>query len=172
MKRFWPLFVALLMASGSASAAGEWSYLSADIGRAKSGVDVYRIGIQRPFDGSLYESGNMVVSGYFEGSLNYWQGPADEIFAVAISPVFTVSFCNDCRYVPYVEAGIGAALLSDDQIAGRQLSTAFQFEDRIGVGFRSDKLDLHVRFMHYSNADIAKPNDGMDMAVVGLAYKY
>jgi lipid A 3-O-deacylase len=160
------------MAAGSASAAGEWSHVSADYGRANGDIDAFRVGIQRPFDGNLYESGSMALSGYFEASLNYWKGSSNEIFAAAISPVFTASFCSDCRHVPYVEAGIGVALLSDNQIDGRNLSTAFQFEDRIGVGLRSDKLDLHVRYMHYSNADISKPNDGVDMYVAGLAYKF
>jgi lipid A 3-O-deacylase len=128
--------------------------------------------MQRQFDGPLYEAGDMVLAGYFEASLNYWQGDGDQIYAAAISPVFTVSFCRDCRYVPYVEGGIGVALLSDTQIAGRDLSTAFQFEDRLGVGLRSDKLDLHVRYMHYSNADISDTNDGIDMYVAGLAYKF
>lgn len=172
MKRFWSLFVTLLMISGGASAAGGWDYVSADVGRANKGIDVYRVGLQRPFDRTFYESGSMKVSGYFEASLNYWQGSTDEIIAIALSPVFTASFCSDCQYVPYIEAGIGAAVLSDDQIAGRQLSTAFQFEDRIGIGFRSDRLDLHVRYMHYSNADLSKPNDGMDIYIAGLAYKF
>lgn len=172
MKSVGSLFFALLMVSGSASAADEWPYLSADVGQSSTSVDIYRIGMQRPFGRNFYESGRVVLSGYFEGSLNYWRGSADEIYAVAISPVFTASFCRTCDYVPYVEVGIGAALLSDVHISGRQLSTAFQFEDRVGVGLRSDRLDLHLRYMHYSNADIATPNDGMDMTVVGLAYKF
>ena len=172
MNRFWPLWLVLLMVAGSASAAGKWSTVSVDIGQANDDIDVLRVGMQRPFDAPLYKNDSLEVTGSFEASLNYWHGRNDDIFAAAISPVLAVNFCSSCGYAPYVEVGIGAALLSDDKIDNRDLSTPLLFEDRIGVGLRSDHLDVHVRYMHYSNADISKPNDGIDMFVAGLAYTF
>jgi lipid A 3-O-deacylase len=105
--------------------------------------------------------------------MNYWDASGDEVFAVALSPVFVLSFGgDDSGYHPYIEGGIGAALLSDHAIAGRQLSTTFQFEDRIGFGVRSDRFDFHYRYMHYSNGGIEKPNNGIDAHLIGMAFKY
>lgn len=52
---------------------------------------------------------------------------------------------------------------------GRDLSTAFQFEFRFGAGLRSDRLDFHLRWMHYSNGSIEQPNHGVDALVAGIA---
>jgi lipid A 3-O-deacylase len=47
----------------------------------------------------------------------------------------------------------------------KQVSTAFNFVDVIGVGYSfgaSREHELGLRVVHVSNADIRKPNPGMD----------
>ena len=55
------------------------------------------------------------------------------------------------------------AYLEEYHIADRNLSTNFQFEDRIGVGMKIGFFDLKFRYMHYSNASIIEPNNGIDI---------
>jgi lipid A 3-O-deacylase len=72
---------------------------------------------------------------------------------------------------PYVGGSIGAAWLSDTMIDGRDLSTRFQFEDRVGIGVAWRRLDAYLSYVHYSNASVKAPNDGIDgvMLTVGWA---
>ena len=73
-----------------------------------------------------------------------------------------------------VEFGIGANLFSGTRIGSRQISTAFQFGDSIGVfhRFAATPWTLGLRFTHYSNADIKRPNPGQDDVQVRVAYHF
>jgi len=87
-------------------------------------------------------------------------------------PVFVLHFCHDCKYTSYLQASIGAALLSRTVIDDRDMESTFQFEDRFGVGIKRESFDFHVRYMHYSNAGLSWPNSGIDIFLAGLAYKF
>lgn len=141
--------------------------------RGHSEFDLYRVGRQWEFKRVLWQGESSNLSGYFEGSLNYWSADRDDIFALAFSPVFVLSFADKgAGYHPFIEAGIGLAILSDDRIGGRNLGSSWQFEDRIGFGIRSERLGFHYRYMHYSNGDISKPNQGIDAHVIGMTYRF
>ncbi len=150
--------------------------IAIDIGEGNRGIEIYRLGWQRDFSHWL-ENRWVPLSGYFETSLNYWRGSkrersGNDIFAIAFSPVFALNLCSDCKYTPYIEAGIGVALLFDTIIDNRDMSSTFQFEDRLGAGIKRGNLDFHVRYMHYSNASLSLPNDGIDIFIGGLSYKF
>jgi lipid A 3-O-deacylase len=71
----------------------------------------------------------------------------------------------------YIEAGIGATLFSSTRFADENISTAFQFGDHIGMGFLvTPNNRIGVRYSHFSNASIKRPNPGLD--VVQLTYTY
>ncbi|NIP19397.1 MAG: acyloxyacyl hydrolase [Xanthomonadales bacterium] len=161
------------MADGPATA------IVADIGRSTTNVfrgheefDLYRIGWQRDFKRTLWQGRNVRLGGYWEASLNAWIASGDDVYGAALSPVFTLSFSEGRRWQPYLEAGIGLALLSDHRVAGRELSTSWQFEDRIGIGLRGEKYEFHYRYMHYSNAGADKPNEGVDAHLLGFSVRY
>ncbi len=71
-----------------------------------------------------------------------------------------------------VELGIGANLFSGTHIAGKQISTAFQFGDTVGVVHRLQGRPwrLGLRFIHYSNADIKRPNPGQNYLQLHIGY--
>jgi len=142
---------------------------SIDIGESWDEISIYRFGLQREFSGWLEKRG-IPLSGYFESSLNYWKGVENEIYGIAFSPVFGFQLCNDCKYKPYIEAGVGASLISNTEIDDRNLSSSFQFENRVGFGVTVDNIDVHIRYMHYSNAGLSKPNNGIDIYLVGVAF--
>lgn len=65
---------------------------------------------------------------------------------------------------PFVEAGIGAHLLSTTRIDSRDMSTAFQFGEQLAVGVRvpgSVPLAISLRAEHVSNGGIKQPNPGV-----------
>lgn len=109
---------------------------------------------------------------YLEGSVNQFQARdarASELTGVALSPVLQWHLPVRRAQV-YLEAGIGVSVFDGDIIHGRDLSSHFQFEDRIGVNWNIDRRTgsrLGLYFFHYSNANIDMPNKGLDMYVLG-----
>lgn len=74
---------------------------------------------------------------------------------------------------PYLEVGLGGALLSQTQLGPRSLSTRFQFTEWVGVGLDFGKrFSIGWRFAHFSNAGIKKPNDGIDIQQVVLSARF
>jgi len=141
-------------------------------GQSKDNIDIYRLTLIRDFDSRWFESDLGYLSGYWEGSLNYWNGRGDENFGVALSPVFAYYFKAGSTFKPYLEGGIGLSLWTETEMGPRDLSTNFLFEDRIGAGVRMGSWDLSFRYMHYSNASIKKPNDGIDIFMGSISYRW
>jgi lipid A 3-O-deacylase len=55
------------------------------------------------------------------------------------------------------------AAFSSTELESNELGSAFQFEDRIGFGLRfAGGHEIGVRAIHYSNAGIKEPNDGVE----------
>lgn len=144
---------------------------SLDAGRSRDDINVYRVGVQSDFTDWL-KNKDVALSGYLESSLNYWKSSADEIVGIAFSPVFYVPLCENCQTVPYLEAGVGLALISKKIIKQRNMSSTFQFEDRLGFGIKAGNFDFHLRYMHYSNAGLVNPNDGIDIFIAGVAIQF
>lgn len=70
----------------------------------------------------------------------------------------------------FVEAGVGGALFMETELESQALSTAFQFENRLGLGYRlGEGGELGVSAVHYSNARLDSPNDGFE--VYTLVYR-
>ena len=145
--------------------------VSIGIGESKDNIGIYRLGLKKNFETIFYEGDYGWVSGYYEASVNYWEKEGDEIYTIALSPVFVYYIGNRSNnVVPYVEAGIGVSLLSDTMIQKRNMTTNFNFEDRIGAGVKVGSFDLNGRYMHYSNASIKQPNHGIDIFIFTMSY--
>lgn len=93
----------------------------------------------------------------------------DDNAALIVTPAFRYTFA-DTATQPFVEAGVGGALFMDTHYEGRNLSTAFQFEDGIAAGLHVGRGEVALAFSHYSNADIKKPNNGLDMVTLGYRH--
>jgi lipid A 3-O-deacylase len=150
--------------------------ISLGIGKAKGSIDIYHLGFQKQFNSRWLESKTGYLSGYHEISLNCWKHERESIRQAAYSPVFAYMFAGLIKSIsPYLEGGIGIALLSEKEISGRDLSTYFQFEDRIGIGLRIGRRhthDVNIRYMHYSNASIKQPNDGIDIFIFSYTFSF
>jgi len=72
-----------------------------------------------------------------------------------------------------LELGIGANLFSGTRIGGKNINTAFQFGDSLGVIHhpRESRWLFGLRFIHYSNADIKRPNPGMNFLQLRAGYE-
>ncbi len=137
--------------------------LTAAVGRTEKSTSTLRIGLQKNFQSRWLQSDVGALTGYWDGGYTYWEGDKkSNNHSLSVSPVFVYEF-NGERVKPYVEAGIGVAAFRHTRIENRNLSTSLQFEDRLGVGLRLRNQTLGLRAVHYSNAGLKKPNDGIEM---------
>jgi hypothetical protein len=79
-----PLFF-LLVPSEYASAGGFIDEVSFGIGEEKNDdIYIYRLGLKKDFGRNFLVNKTGWLSGYFEGSLNYWHHTDDDIYALAM----------------------------------------------------------------------------------------
>lgn len=110
------------------------------------------------------ESETGYLGGYWNVAYTWWEAGrfgSDE-HSVSVSPVLIYRFNTD-GWQPFVEGGIGAAYFSADRVGDRRLGSRAQFEDRFAVGVQLSERDaLRLRVIHYSNAGLEDPNQGIN----------
>lgn len=73
----------------------------------------------------------------------------------------------------YIEAGIGATVLTRTRFADKNIGSAFQFGDHIGAGFLiTPNNRIGLRLSHFSNAGIKRPNPGLDTLQLTYTYQF
>ena len=141
-------------------------------------VAMARIAVQWDWDQRWLKGETWHLGGYWDLGLGRWwrdalPGQNDEIVEIGLTPVFRFQR-NDLKGA-YVEAAVGFHLLSETGIGDKRFSTAFQFGDHVGIGYRfgvKGAWDMAYRFQHLSNASIKKPNNGINFNQVRLQYHF
>jgi len=153
---------------GSQAAVPKGSSFSVDYIRGEGGVDGVKIAAQYHY-GKIFESYFENLNLTFESSVNFWEfgteRTEDTNFVIAVSPIVQYPIGTLAGKPYFLEFGIGFSLLDDTRFAGKDISTHYQFEDRLGIAMRfgaKDQHQLSLRYFHYSNAGLRKPNPGLD----------
>lgn len=138
-----------------------------------------RLAVQKDWDQRWFARKGYHLSGYWETSLALWRlrayqnvpGRKKNIAVLGFTPVFR--YQRDDKLGLYGEAGIGVNLFSSlYKNEDKELSTAFQFGDHIGIGYTTAKWDFGLRFQHYSNASIKSPNAGANWVIAKASYRF
>lgn len=142
-----------------------------EIAQSSESTMVYGIGLKWDFERQWWQSSRGHLTGHWDAAYRYWQGDdTSSMHSVSITPIFVYEF-NTERFKPYVEAGVGASLLSSTRFEGRSFGTAFNFVSHLGAGLKlSEQQSIGLRAMHYSNASIKQPNDGIE--TYSLYYRF
>ncbi|WP_407315065.1 acyloxyacyl hydrolase [Pseudomonas sp. nanlin1] len=137
--------------------------VSLSVGQTGDSTMVYRLGLQSNWDKSWMQTSVGRVTGYWDGAYTYWDGDTTSSnHSLSFSPVFVYEFAGG-SVKPFIEAGIGVAAFAHTQLESNNLGSSFNFEDRLGFGLRfAGGHELSVRAIHYSNAGIKQPNDGVE----------
>jgi lipid A 3-O-deacylase len=154
------------------SAAGWFDSVTVSVGGSSDFGTPARIGLRGDTDHRWFESDTGYLSTYYELAINHFSDSVRPATAISFSPVLIYHFKTKGKLKPFVEFGAGVSYFSERNVGLRKSATHFQFEDRIGAGFRSGRHDWTLRYMHYSNANIEKPNDGIDMVMISYGYKF
>ncbi|MDF3933289.1 acyloxyacyl hydrolase [Pseudomonas citronellolis] len=163
MKKLLSLAVLAATMMG-ASVAAQAVDLSAAVGATGQGDMTLRLGAGFNWDKSWWESSTGHLTGYWDTGVTYW-GAGDRAgarYSLSVAPVFVYEFNGD-SVKPFIEAGIGLAGFTGAEVGDRDLGSAFAFEDRLGFGVKfADGQKVGVRAIHYSNAGLNQPNDGIE----------
>lgn len=151
-------------------------------GHGVSDIVPIRIGIQKSFGYPWAHRTRCPIGGYFEASayaLNGKKGrynPNSNKSAQALALAAVLRFQNQYEILavyPYLDLGLGASWFSKKEIGGRELGIHFEFEDRLGLGFRFGKnqqFDFCYRAVHFSNAYLGQQNHGINLHLLVLGY--
>ncbi len=149
-----------------------------ELGRGSDSTDEVRIHAKWNWDKKWFTDGAWYLTGYWEVSLGRWQGSGDgseDLWDVGITPVFRMQ-AKDRQSAFYLEGAVGAHLLSATRInKQRNFGSGFNFGDHVGFGAtfgEKGRYDLGYRLQHLSNAELSRPNDGIDFHQVRLTYNY
>ncbi|WP_163835860.1 acyloxyacyl hydrolase [Spartinivicinus ruber] len=158
---------------------------------SNANMDSYRVSLLWDWQQDWLQGSRWLLSGYYDFSLIYWENQLSHedglsaegngsTTAISFSPIFRIkprdAFFN--ALTPYLEIGVGAALLTHSKIVAKSFSAVdlgsnFQFEDRIGIGLQigsQRQFELGYRYIHYSNAGINSNNDGIDFQQLHLSF--
>lgn len=162
MKKLISLAAVAAVSLGQVAAAHALN-LTAAVGQTSESTMTYRIGAQADFNRSWFQTSVGRLTGYWDAGYTYWEGDKTSAnHSVSVAPVFVYEFAGDA-VKPYLEAGIGIAAFENTKVENNDLGSSFQFEDRLGAGLRfAGGHEVGIRAIHYSNAGIKNPNDGIE----------
>ena len=170
MRKGLPQIAMISLAAGAASVPARALDLSLSAGLSHDSTAVVRIALQADFSRSWWQTPTGRLTGYWDAGYTWWEGDLNaDNHTLSLSPVFVYEFAGE-RLRPFIEAGVGLAVFADTRVEDRDMGSMFQFEDRIGVGLRFGQgHTLGLRAIHYSNAGLKNPNDGVE--VYSLYYR-
>ncbi|GAB3481183.1 acyloxyacyl hydrolase [Azotobacter salinestris] len=159
-----PAVAVLLLGSAGVAQAVE---VGAAVGVTSQSDMTYRLSLGLPWEKQWWKSDLGHVTGYWDAGYTYWEGGSGNdnysgAHSLSFSPVFTYEF-SGFGVTPFVELGVGVAFFSKTRVGEQQLGSSFNFEDRIGAGIKfAGGQKVGIRAIHYSNAGIKQPNDGIE----------
>jgi len=148
----------------SATAAGAVT-LVGSAGATGEDDPVVRLGVMQEWQSRWYETRVGALTGYWDAGYTYWDSGKlySAAHSLSVSPVLVYEFNTGQRVTPFIEAGVGIALFSKTRVGEHRLGSAFNFENRLGVGLKlPGEQRLGIRALHYSNAGLQSPNDGIE----------
>lgn len=133
--------------------------------QGSSSTDIYVVAFEKEFDYKLIDSTNLSV----ELGFDYAKDNGDSLSIISLQPMINYDFNQSF----YLQVGIGIAYFSQKSLDNRLFGTNIQFKESIGFGYRfSENLATSLKYVHYSNADMANENSGIDMGLVQLIYRF
>ena len=149
-----------------------------EVGAGQKG-DLIRLGAQRELGERSFSSGKWHLGALLELDFGSWYPELgdDGLYEIGVTPVFRLgpNRPSSSRLMPFLEAAVGAHLLSNVRFSDLNLSTSLQFGSHIGAGLyfgKNQTISLVYRYQHLSNASIKQPNPGIEFHLLQVGYRF
>lgn len=103
----------------------------------------------------------------------------NQLTTIAIALAMRAYFVNPLCYRlrPYLQASFGPSYLSSKQLGERSQGAHFAFQTTLEfgteIGNEKHSVDLNIRMIHYCNAGIFHPNEGINLTpVFSIGYQF
>ncbi len=127
--------------------------------------DIYNIAIQEEFDYKLIDSTDLI----FEIALENVRSKNDSLSILSFQPMLSYDFTSNF----YTQVGIGIAYFTNKELDDKRFGTSIQFKESIGFGYRfNQNIESSLKYVHYSNADMANENSGHDIGLLQFIYRF
>lgn len=140
--------------------------------------DLIRIGAQWELWERAFANDRWHLGVSLEVDVGYWSPELgdNDLWEIGATPVFQVASNRPStnRLLPFLEAGLGAHLLSNVRFSNLYLSTSLQFGSHIGAGIyfgKDRRFSLVYRFQHLSNASVKQPNPGIEFHLLQFGFR-
>jgi len=154
-------------------------YKGKESGEADRALKNIKISLSYDWNHTLYEDKNILLYGYTELYIDRFKSTLESSlhgsgYIVALVPMFKyeIKKLEFYNLIPYVDMGVGVALMDTTMVENREKSTHFQFSDNIGFGFSYKKTTFGYRFTHISNLGVKMPNPGLDFHQLHFRYMF
>ncbi|MCX7120434.1 MAG: acyloxyacyl hydrolase [Gammaproteobacteria bacterium] len=114
-----------------------------------------------------------------DGSLADWYTTAPahkDLFTAAVTLAFRTYVYHFSKVTPYLLISSGPAYLSHRHFGQNSQGANVAFQSSLGAGMeigQAKKIDLNLKWIHYSNAYTMNPNQGFNMLyVVSIGYLF
>ena len=156
---------AISVANGSG--VSRWTLL----GDQRMRPDAYRLAYVKASDYSWSQSAINPWLLEWEFAYHKWQEPwrGEDKQGISFTPMFRYQY-NLMGLPMYAGFGVGATYIDHNQWMDRQLGSRFMFEDRIELGIALEHHRLSYSINHYSNANLADINHGVNVQYVSYSY--
>ena len=150
--------------------------LQLEYGDGDDGIKRYGAALQWEWQRKWFTEGDWYLGGYWELSGSYWDGDPgrynnDSLGEFGFTPVFRLQPHNNSGFRPFVEAGLGGHVLTENELEDKDFSIAWQFGSHLGAGVQfgsNNQFELLYRFQHLSNASLGDSNPGINFHVFRL----
>ena len=176
------IFLAGLSAATAPAGAQGWppdaAFAQAGAGDRTSSLSV---GLQWTWGSEWRIGRELVLSRRWELGLGRWRAEfsgdgSSWAWTTQLSAVPALRLSREERRGLYAEVGIGPSLLLPIyRSSDRRFTTKLNFQDHVAAGFvwgDQGTHDLGLRFDHYSNGGIRKPNPGVELASIRYTHRF
>ena len=146
--------------------------------------DTYRGEVNFAWLSEIWGSENWILSLNHAVSIMNFKD-VNDVNAISWAPNIILTTRSNEGFSPYFQFGFGAAYFEDDKLKSdpkphprwtldgvTDLGSHGQFESSLAIGVRKNQFGMRAKIYHYSNANLASKNDGIDVAEFGVSYSF
>ena len=149
--------------------------------RAATKHDYAAVELNLPWKEAIWQDDSMQLDLHHAFSVAGFED-VNRVYLVSWAPNVILSPRNRGNSYPYLQAGFGVAWMTDDYFESEDnnplhtgttdMGSHGQFVSSLTLGWIHGNFGVRAKVYHYSNAELAHPNDGIDVAEFGVSYHF